>query len=246
MGQRNKDTAVLIFSLSARREAERKAFFGKGKKQSTNEFFDILIGRTQKKADASGVDSFFIDERQQRGETFGERYANAFQQLFDQGYTKVVSIGNDAPDLTMENLRRAIDEIQNNDLVVGPSADGGVYLLGMSRSLFDTDSFLALPWLQDSLSNTLLQSDYWQQGGSFSLEELTDLDDIASLIQFIQSSSDVFLKNFILASLFLSNPIFKEWKEDLFSDIPTSSLNLRGPPTRHFRTDRALNIGLCP
>ncbi len=245
MGQRNKDTAVLVFSLSARREAERKALFGKGKKQSANQFFDILIGRTQKIADGSGVDSFFIDERQQRGESFGERYANAFQQLFDQGYTKVVSIGNDAPDLTVEKLRSAIDEIQNKDLVVGPSADGGVYLLGMSRSLFDTESFLALPWLQASLFDTLMQSDYWQQGGSCSLEELTDLDDITSLIQFIHSSSDVFLTDFILTHIFLTKTNIKEWEEILFSIIPTSSLALRGPPARHFPADRALYI-LCP
>ncbi|MGB6150399.1 MAG: DUF2064 domain-containing protein, partial [Pricia sp.] len=151
MGQRNTDTAVLIFSLSARREAERKRVFGRGKKQSASEFFDILIGRTKKLAAASGADVFFIDEDRQQGHTFGERYANAFQEVFDKGYTNVVSIGNDAPDLTAETLRKAIDEIQHNDLVVGPSTDGGVYLLGLNRSIFNTDEFLKLPWLKDSL-----------------------------------------------------------------------------------------------
>ncbi|HET8734960.1 MAG TPA: DUF2064 domain-containing protein, partial [Pricia sp.] len=77
MGPKNTDTAVLIFSLSAGREAERKTLFGNGKKRSDGAFFDILIGRTQEIAAASGADAFLIDEVQQRGQTFGERYANA-------------------------------------------------------------------------------------------------------------------------------------------------------------------------
>lgn len=237
MGQRNTDTAVLIFSLSARREAERKALFGNGKKQSASEFFDILIGRTQKLAAASGVDAFFIDEGKQRGRTFGERYANAFQQIFGQGYTKVVSIGNDAPDLTVETLRNAIDEIQHKDLVVGPSADGGVYLLGLSRSLFNADEFLKLPWLQDSVCDTLMQSDYWQKGGSCSLDTLSDIDDTASLLQFVQSTSDDFLAAFIRKHLFASKTSSGHQKDILFSHVYTSSQTLRGPPSLYIHTE---------
>lgn len=234
MGQHKNDTAILIFSLSARREAERKFLYGNDKKHATNEFFDILIGRTRELAAASGVDTFFIDEGKQRGVTFGERYANAFQQLFDQGYAKVVSIGNDTPDLTAENLQRAIEEIQRKDLVVGPSADGGVYLLGLSRSLYDRREFLALPWLQDSLCDALAQSAHWQKGGSFSLDVLTDIDDAPSLLQFVQNTSDIFLVEFILQHLSRFIWIFKDRHSILFSDSHASLLVLRGPPS--FRT----------
>lgn len=231
MGQRNTDTAVLIFSLSAQRESERKPLFTTGKQQSTNEFFEILIGRTQKIAAASGVDAFLVNERQQLGRTFAERYANAFQRLFDQGYTKVVSIGNDTPDLTAETLRKAIDEIQCKDLVVGPSTDGGVYLLGLGSTLFHTDRFLALPWLQDSLCDALIQSDYWQKGGCFALDELSDIDDVASLLKFANSTSNAYLRAFILTHLFLSKTAFGNWKNILPSDAHMSSLHLRGPPS---------------
>ncbi len=230
MGQKNKDTAVLIFSLSARREAERKRLFGGGNKEGASEFFDILIGHTKKLAAASGADAFFIDEGKQRGRTFGERYANAFQQIFDKGYSKVVSIGNDAPDLNAETLRKAIAEIQKNDLVVGPSTDGGVYLLGLNRSLFNTDEFLNLPWLQDSLCDALVKSVYWQQGGSFSLDFLSDIDDTASLLQFVQRTSDRFLVDFILIHLFRSKISCGHRVAITFLDVHPSSLTLRGPP----------------
>lgn len=231
MGQRNTDTAVLIFSLSARREAERKALFGHGKKQSTNVFFDILIKQTKKLAAASGVDAFFIDERQQQGQSFGERYANAFQEIFDLGYTKVVSIGNDAPDLTVDTLRKAIAEIQHKDLIVGPSTDGGVYLLGLGHSLFNADEFLNLPWLQDTLCDTLSHSIYWQQGGSFSLGMLSDVDDTASLLQFMKTTSDRSLAEFILSHLLLSKAGYGHLT--VVTDFGTyiSALSLRGPPS---------------
>lgn len=237
MGQKNRDTAVLIFSLSARREAERKRLFGGGKKQGEGEFFDILIGRTKKLAASSGADVFFIDEGKQRGRTFGERYANAFQQIFDQGYTKVISIGNDTPDLTAETLRKSIEEIQCKDLVVGPSTDGGVYLLGLNCSLFNTDEFLDLPWLQDSLFDTLVKSVYWQQGGSFSLDFLSDIDDTASLLQFVQRTSDRFLVDFILIHLFRSKISCGHRVAIIFADVHPSSLTLRGPPNTQTYTE---------
>lgn len=238
MGQKNTDTAILIFSLSARREAERKTLFGVDKKQSASAFFDILNDRTQKLAAASGVDAFVVDEGQQRGRTFGERYTNAFQQIFDQGYTKVVSIGNDAPDLTAETLRKAIDEIQQNDIVVGPSTDGGVYLLGLSRSLFNTDEFLNLPWLKGSLCETLMQSAYWQKSGSFSLDMLSDIDDTASLLQFVKTTSDDLLAEFILLLLFPSKTSFGYKKIIPIFDAHVSALTLRGPP--YFSIDSIL------
>lgn len=240
MGQKNTDTAVLIFSLSARREAERKALFGGGKKQSACEFFDILNDRTQKLAAASGVDVFIVDEGQQRGRNFGERYANAFQQIFDQGYTKVVSIGNDTPDLTAETLRKAIVEIQQNDMVVGPSTDGGIYLLGLDRSLFHIDEFLNLPWLKDSLCETLMQSANWQKNGSFSLDILSDIDDTASLLRFVQTTSDDFLAEFIQLHLPHPKTCFGYEKVIPILVAHASSLPLRGPP--NFSIDSLLRV----
>ncbi|MGJ8736881.1 TIGR04282 family arsenosugar biosynthesis glycosyltransferase, partial [Zobellia laminariae] len=143
MGQTLKDTAILIFSLSAQLEAERKSLFGKRNKKSSKGFFDILINRTHEIATSTKADVFVIDESLQKGTSFGERYANAFQELFDQGYTKVLSIGNDTPDLTASVLEQAVDRIQNNDLVIGPSTDGGVYLLGMHREFFNLNEFKA-------------------------------------------------------------------------------------------------------
>ncbi len=65
----------------------------------------------------------------QEGEDLGERMFNAFQARFDEGYERVVIIGSDSPSLPVAYIETALDS--EKDLVVGPSTDGGYYLIGM-------------------------------------------------------------------------------------------------------------------
>ena len=67
----------------------------------------------------------------QQGDNLGDRMKNAFQDLFDKGYTRVAIIGSDCFDLTPALLSEAIHCLDQNDFVIGPSEDGGYYLLGM-------------------------------------------------------------------------------------------------------------------
>ena len=230
MGQINKDTAILIFSLSAQLEAERKSVFGNANKKASRGFFNILINRTRKIASSTGADVTIVDESQQKGTTFGERYANAFQELFDQGYTKVLSIGNDTPDLTAEVLEQAIDKIQYKDLVIGPSTDGGVYLLGMRREFFNLDQFKALPWLESTLFNTLVNGVFWKRAKAYYFDELTDIDTAHQLLQFLYSTDDEALISFILSHLLAVQNLIQHSKSLCLSDKHSFSFQLRGPP----------------
>jgi rSAM/selenodomain-associated transferase 1 len=73
-----------------------------------------------------------FQKHQQVGEDLGFRMLNAFKDGFEAGYEKVMIIGSDLYDLTSENIETAFDELNNNDLVIGPAEDGGYYLLGMN------------------------------------------------------------------------------------------------------------------
>ena len=59
--------------------------------------------------------------------------AGAFREVLASGCTRVVIIGTDAPDLPADYLRRAFRALAEEgvDVVFGPSADGGYYLLGL-------------------------------------------------------------------------------------------------------------------
>jgi rSAM/selenodomain-associated transferase 1 len=69
----------------------------------------------------------------QEGETLGERMHNAFKLVFCKGYKGVVIIGSDCPYLTPAILQEGFDKLLIHDVVIGPTVDGGYYLLGMDK-----------------------------------------------------------------------------------------------------------------
>lgn len=82
----------------------------------------------------------------QRGPDLGSRLANTFAQLFAQGYGAAMAIDSDTPTLPPLYLQQAIDLIATPgvDLVLGPSEDGGYYLIGL-RKLY-RDLFEDMAW----------------------------------------------------------------------------------------------------
>lgn len=90
----------------------------------------------------------------QQGEDLGDRMRNAFAQQFSLGCEKVVIIGADSPTLPVEYIERAF--ASEKDIVLGPSTDGGYYLIGMNRKLVDV--FSQVSWGTDRvLAQTLAQ-----------------------------------------------------------------------------------------
>jgi len=65
------------------------------------------------------------------------RLLRADSRLRDEGFKRVVILGSDAPDLPPSLLEAAFASLEERPLVVGPSLDGGFYLLGSARRLPD-------------------------------------------------------------------------------------------------------------
>ncbi len=74
--------------------------------------------------------------RPQKGNDLGQRMKNAIEETFREGFDKVVLIGSDCPDLPYEFYDRAMKLIDKSGAVIGPSSDGGYYLIGFSKSDF--------------------------------------------------------------------------------------------------------------
>jgi uncharacterized protein len=69
----------------------------------------------------------------------GAKMLSAFENL-TKGYVSVVLIGSDCPYLTPSLIKEAFDKLDKSDLVLGPSLDGGYYLIGMNTphpTIFD-------------------------------------------------------------------------------------------------------------
>jgi rSAM/selenodomain-associated transferase 1 len=63
----------------------------------------------------------------------GQRMAAFFVEQFRAGGTAAVLVGNDSPTLPLPFIKQAFDELESADVVIGPSTDGGYYLIGCAR-----------------------------------------------------------------------------------------------------------------
>ena len=69
----------------------------------------------------------------QVGQTLGDRLAYATGEAFEDGTRRVVCIGTDSPWLQPEHIEAAFSALEDAELVLGPTEDGGYYLIGLSR-----------------------------------------------------------------------------------------------------------------
>jgi uncharacterized protein len=71
----------------------------------------------------------------QRGQSLGERMSHAFEHVFASAFDNIILIGSDIPALPLALLNQAYRVLERSaaDVVLGPSADGGYYLVGMNR-----------------------------------------------------------------------------------------------------------------
>lgn len=86
----------------------------------------------------------------------GQRMAAAFAAAFAAGAGRVVVIGTDCPGLRAGHLTRAFALLTDHDVVLGPAADGGYYLLGLRQPqpvLFQHKAWSTASVLADTLAD---------------------------------------------------------------------------------------------
>lgn len=74
-----------------------------------------------------------FDLLEQGGGDLGEKFIHAFDYSFSLGYESVAIMGSDHPTLPLEFIQKLYDLLERpeNDVVIGPSLDGGYYALGL-------------------------------------------------------------------------------------------------------------------
>ncbi len=80
----------------------------------------------------------------QEGPGLGEKMLHAFTAAFEKGYHKVVIIGSDNLEIEKKHIDQAFVELNKHDVVFGPAADGGYYLLGLNNifpALFEEKNY---------------------------------------------------------------------------------------------------------
>jgi rSAM/selenodomain-associated transferase 1 len=80
----------------------------------------------------------------QKGDDLGVRMYNAIKDASKDSYHKICLIGSDIMELTDEIIVKAFNLLDDHDVVLGPSFDGGYYLIGMKSPV--KELFLNKKW----------------------------------------------------------------------------------------------------
>jgi glycosyltransferase A (GT-A) superfamily protein (DUF2064 family) len=188
-------TAILVFANSSHHELQRKPMV------NGVVLFEALNRQTLNIVRETGLPYFHFTEKQQCGNSFGERFVNALQSVFDKGYENVITIGNDTPHLKSTDLLQTQNLLESQKFVLGPSADGGFYLMGIPRSHFKAVELLRLPWRGSGLCRALLKLASVQEKEVVRLKTLFDLDTIGDLRLLVHRFQNV--GKYLLSLIFL-------------------------------------------
>jgi hypothetical protein len=110
----------------------------------------------------------------QRGTDLGDRMACAFEDLFSLGHTRVFLIGSDLPTLPGAAVHAAMRALRRGtDLVLGPAADGGYYLVGLRAP--QPELFREIDW---STPSVLEQTSARAQRLGLTMQLVTECEDV--------------------------------------------------------------------
>ena len=131
-----------------------------------------------------------VFQRQSRG-NIGERMRHALSEAFLAGVDRAILIGADIPEITTDILKNAYRILDNNEVVLGPAADGGYYLIGARARSFDKISpsiFKEIEWGGRRVLEQTLNKAQAANATVELIETLTDVDRPANLPTWIGRS----------------------------------------------------------
>ena len=151
--------------------------------------YQALLGHTRKVAQAVDAERFlfyssFIEKEDEWSEDFfikkiqsggdlGDRMQGAFAEVLEKN-EQVLIVGSDCASLTPEIVTMALQKLEEVPYVVGPTFDGGYYLLGMNR--LTPSLFQNMEWSTESVFETTIKRIEELGEEYFLLPKLSDID----------------------------------------------------------------------
>ncbi len=186
MPEKTNNTAILVFIRDPKREAKEKVFAKHigipGNQKLAKKLNQRIISISRK----SGIPVFVYDSSKQQGFTFGDRFVNALSSVFEKGFENVISVGNDCLSLCENTLLKAKEELRKNELVLGPTFDGGFYLIGVSKKTFDPLTFKNFNWTTSHLADDFQSFSLKHKLAVSYFETANDIDNEEDLIHVLK------------------------------------------------------------
>jgi len=103
----------------------------------------------------------------------GDRMERAFEKAFETS-SKAIIIGSDCPYITAPIIEEAFAALDKSDVVIGPTYDGGYYMLGMNT--LHADLFRKMTWSTDKVFQTTVDRIKKLGLSHWSAPKLSDID----------------------------------------------------------------------
>ena len=122
-------------------------------------------------------------ETRQAGSDPGERLERAFDELLASSVDRAMVVGTDCPELDVSLLDQGWAALGSVELVLGPTRDGGTYLVGLARRA--PAIFRGIPWSTDQVLEQTLDRAREARLTWMLLPPLPDLDSPEGLARLI-------------------------------------------------------------
>ena len=103
----------------------------------------------------------------------GDKIRDAFQRVMKTADSCLI-IGSDCGDMSEDILNQAFTALQSHDVVLGPTFDGGYYLLGVSKP--DLELFDGVAWSTETVYDQTIEKVKAANATYFELPKLHDID----------------------------------------------------------------------
>ncbi len=127
--------------------------------------------------------------QEQSGSSLGDRLQHAIGSAFESGAQRVVVIGTDCPTLTSEDLYKALAQLENHDVVIGPALDGGYYLIGLRAD--QASLFADVDWSTAVVFEQTMQKAHSLNLSVHVLRQLADVDYPEDLLPLRKSTESI-------------------------------------------------------
>lgn len=119
---------------------------------------------------------------EQKGETLGARMHNAVRSVLGAGYESAVLIGTDIPAVSADIIEKAFNRIDDAHIVMGPTTDGGYYLIGMNTPVEEV--FSLKQYGDSSVFDATVRAADDSGFRVAAVDELSDIDEAADVAFF--------------------------------------------------------------
>jgi len=205
LDQKNRETILVFLRAPENGRVKTRLARDIGYEKALD-LYKNFVQKTLLAVEKSGVDHricFFPAERQamvedwlgqnhtymhQAGKDLGHRMDNALSRVFSQGAQKAVLVGTDIPDISAHHLLTALDLLNKNDVVIGPSLDGGYWLIGFQRDGYCPDLFQQIDWGAETVFSATIEKCQANGLSTGILPVLRDIDTLEDL-QFFQENN---------------------------------------------------------